>query len=77
MIRTYLFATVFGLGSAGVVVAATAADTNGDGLLTIDEVQAAMPDVSVDAFNAMDTNADGALDAAEVEAAQEAGLMPA
>ena len=77
MTRILAFAALFGLSSAGIALAATAADTNGDGLLTIDEVQAAMPEVSVDAFNAMDTNADGSLDAAEVEAAQEAGLMPA
>lgn len=59
------------------VIAATAADTNGDGVLTIDEVQAVMPDITAETFNAMDSNADGALDANEVEAAQEAGLMPA
>ncbi|MEL6466130.1 MAG: hypothetical protein AAGF36_10055 [Pseudomonadota bacterium] len=51
-------------------------DTNGDGVLTIDEVQASFPDVTSDAFTAMDLNADGALDADEVAAAQEAGLMP-
>lgn len=60
-------------------VAQTAADldTNGDGLLTIDEVQAAYPDMGADTFTAMDLNADGALDADEIAAAQEAGLMPA
>lgn len=51
-------------------------DTNGDGVLTIDEVQASFPEVSSDIFTAMDLNADGALDADEVAAAQEAGLMP-
>ncbi|WP_299042318.1 hypothetical protein [uncultured Tateyamaria sp.] len=51
-------------------------DTNGDGVLTIDEVQASFPDVTSDTFTAMDLNADGALDANEVAAAQEAGLMP-
>ncbi|MEX0365006.1 MAG: hypothetical protein AB3N22_02985 [Ruegeria sp.] len=51
-------------------------DTNGDGVLTIDEVQASFPDVTSDVFTAMDLNADGALDADEVAAAQEAGLMP-
>ena len=54
----------------------SAADANGDGVLTIDEVQASFPDVTSDAFTAMDLNADGALDANEVAAAQEAGLMP-
>lgn len=68
--------TAFALALSGAVSAATDADANGDGVLTIEEVQAAMPDVSTEAFNAMDTNADGALDAAEVEAAQSAGLMP-
>jgi hypothetical protein len=62
---------------AGAAWAATDADANGDGVLTIDEVQAAMPDVSAETFNAMDLNADGTLDAAEIEAAKQAGLMPA
>ena len=52
-------------------------DVNGDGVLTIDEVQAVWADVSTDGFSAMDLNADGVLDADEVLAAQEAGLMPA
>ncbi|MEM8692210.1 MAG: hypothetical protein AAGG57_10020 [Pseudomonadota bacterium] len=55
---------------------ATEMDANGDGVLTIDEVQASFPDVSSDGFSAMDLNADGALDADEIAAAQEAGLMP-
>ncbi|MGB7241583.1 MAG: hypothetical protein WBC93_05800 [Sulfitobacter sp.] len=53
------------------------ADANGDGLLSIDEVQVAFPDVTAEAFTAMDLNADGALDEAEITSAQEAGLMPA
>ncbi|MEP1198651.1 MULTISPECIES: hypothetical protein [unclassified Tateyamaria] len=52
-------------------------DVNGDGVLTIDEVQASMPEVTTDMFTTMDLNADGALDAEEIAAAQEAGLMPA
>ena len=52
-------------------------DTNGDGVLTIDEVQASFPEVTSDAFAAMDLHADGALDSDEITAAQEAGLMPA
>ena len=50
-------------------------DVNGDGVLTIEEVQAVWADVSTDGFSAMDLNADGVLDADEVLAAQEAGLM--
>ena len=52
-------------------------DANGDGVLTIDEVQAAFPDTTGETFSTMDLNADGALDSSEVGAAQDAGLMPA
>ncbi|MEO9682649.1 MAG: hypothetical protein ABJR46_06870 [Tateyamaria sp.] len=55
---------------------ATEMDANGDGVLTIDEVQATFPEVTSDMFAAMDLNADGALDGNEVAAAQEAGLLP-
>jgi len=51
-------------------------DANGDGILSVAEVQAVYPDVTADQFSAMDLNADGALDDGEVIAAQEAGLMP-
>ena len=55
----------------------TELDVNGDGALTIDEVQASFPEVTSDQFTLMDLNADGALDADEITAAQQAGLMPA
>lgn len=77
MTRSTALATVSLFVLAGAVSAATEADANGDGVLTLDEVQAVMPDVTVETFSAMDLNDDGALDAAEVQAAQEAGLMPA
>ncbi|MEL7090663.1 MAG: hypothetical protein AAFN94_02895 [Pseudomonadota bacterium] len=51
-------------------------DTNADGVLTLDEVQAGYPEVSVDMFTTMDLNADGALDGEEIAAAQEAGILP-
>lgn len=74
-VLTLLAAT--GLALPTSLMAASEIDTNGDGVLTIDEVQAAFPEVTVDAFTAMDVNADGALDDDEVVAAQEAGMMPA
>ncbi|MFC6638418.1 EF-hand domain-containing protein [Sulfitobacter sediminilitoris] len=52
-------------------------DANGDGILSVAEVQAVYPDVTTEQFSAMDLNADGALDDGEVQAAQEAGMMPA
>ncbi|MBW4708021.1 hypothetical protein KX928_09500 [Roseobacter sp. YSTF-M11] len=63
--------------SASAAMAQLAADANGDGVLTIDEVQAVYPDITAETFSTMDLNADGALDEAEVQSAQEAGLMPA
>ena len=74
--KTYLATTAIILGLAVPALAATKADTNGDGLLTLDEVQTAYPDVTADAFVTMDVNADGALDEDEVAAAQDAGQMP-
>ena len=80
MVKQASYAAALGLlvGLPILALAQTAADldTNGDGLLTIDEVQAAYPDMGADGFTAMDLNADGALDADEIAAAQEAGLMP-
>ena len=74
--KTLLLTTAFGLGLATVAAAAEEIDANGDGLLTLDEVQAAFPEITADSFTAMDVNADGALDDDEVTAAQDAGLMP-
>ena len=75
MTKPFLFFALLSLGTASSV-AASEPDANGDGVLTIDEVQALYPDVGADGFSAMDLNSDGALDAAEVTAAEEAGLMP-
>lgn len=66
-----------GLMSPLMALAATELDSNGDGVLTIDEVQAIYPDITAEGFSAMDVNADGALDDDEVVAAQQAGMMPA
>ncbi|WP_170717925.1 hypothetical protein [Ruegeria profundi] len=59
-----------------LAAAQSAADANGDGVLTIEEVQAVVPEVNADTFSAMDANGDGALDADEIAIAQEAGLLP-
>lgn len=50
-------------------------DANGDGVLSLEEVQAVWTDTTAEDFAAMDINADGALDDAEIKAAEEAGLM--
>ncbi len=75
---TKFIAIVLGLGFlANSAIAATEIDANGDGMMTIDEVQAVFPDVSTEAFAEVDTNDDGALDDAEMVAGQEQGLIPA
>jgi hypothetical protein len=80
MTKTTTYASFFAVMLTGTAFAmsdnAAAIDVDGNGVLTIDEVQAVYPDVSQDTFSAMDTNADGALDEAEVTAAEEAGVMP-
>lgn len=69
--------TLFLAPSLAFAMTAAEVDANGDGLLSVAEVQAVFPDVTAEQFSAMDLNADGGLDDGEVEAAQEAGLMPA
>ncbi|MCB1350480.1 MAG: EF-hand domain-containing protein [Paracoccaceae bacterium] len=69
----------------GLLLAATPAlfaqeagpDTDGDGMVTLEEFTAAYPDLTAEAFDAADTNADGMLDADEIAAAAEAGVLPA
>ncbi len=73
-------ATILTLSLSGAAFALSDAaaqiDANADGVLTIDELQAAYPDVTLEMFTAMDLNADGTLDTREVTAAEEAGMMP-
>ena len=52
-------------------------DANGDGLVTVEELQAAYPEVTAEQFSEIDANGDGAVDDAEMSAAEEAGLLPA
>ncbi|MEX0306004.1 MAG: hypothetical protein AB3N12_01340 [Ruegeria sp.] len=68
-----LAAVAFGLPT---LVAAQSADVNGDGVLTIEEVQAVAPTVDVETFSAMDANGDGTLDQSEIQVAKEAGILP-
>ncbi|CUH48560.1 hypothetical protein [Ruegeria atlantica] len=68
--------SAFVLGLPAMAAAQSSADTNGDGVLTIEEVQAVLPEVDADGFSAMDANGDGSLDSDEIAIAQEAGLLP-
>ena len=76
--KTTTLIAALAIAAPAVAMAQAMADigANGDGVLTIDEMQAVFDDVSTDGFSAMDLNADVVLDVEEVQAAQEAGLMP-
>ncbi len=71
-------ATVLALGlSTTVLLAQENMDTDGDGLLSYDELLVALPELTEEVFAAMDTNEDGMVDANELAIAREAGLVPA
>lgn len=53
-----------------------ALDTNGDGLVSYEEMLAAVPEISEETFAAIDTNADGTVDADEYATAETAGTLP-
>ncbi len=52
-------------------------DANGDGVMTVDELQAVYPDMTAEQFAQLDLNSDGTLDHAEMEVGQQKGLIPA
>lgn len=53
-----------------------AIDADADGMYSLPEVQAILPEMTVDAFTMLDTNGDGLLDAEEIAVAQQAGTLP-
>ncbi len=70
--------------AAAILLAATTAafaqdnlDTDGDGMVSLDEVQAVYPDVTAEAFAGVDGNGDGLLDEAELSMAYGMGILPA
>ncbi|SDO70663.1 EF hand [Lutimaribacter pacificus] len=52
-------------------------DTDGNGTYSFEEISAAHPDVTEEAFAQMDANADGEIDQEELAMAQDAGLLSA
>ncbi|MEM7073756.1 MAG: EF-hand domain-containing protein [Pseudomonadota bacterium] len=56
---------------------ALAMDSDGDGMVTQAEFQAAMPDAPSGTFEQLDADGDGALNEAEVAAGRDAGIIPA
>lgn len=62
--------------SATALSAQSEIDTDGDGVLSYNELLAAHPALTEEGFIAIDTNADGAVDGDELKMAVEAGLIP-
>lgn len=54
-----------------------AADTNGDGMLSLEELQAVLPELTTDNFITIDADGDGLVNPDELAAAQTEGLLPA
>lgn len=63
------------LGFAGAAIAQDVADTDGDGVYSMDELMVVYPNVTDEVFVMVDANGDGAVDADELAAAQEAGTL--
>ncbi|MCL3883582.1 EF-hand domain-containing protein [Marivita sp. GX14005] len=75
---TRLFAaSLVALPVAAMAADYTAADANADGMLSLEEVQAVMPEMTADTFAAADADGDGMLNQDELAAAQSEGLLPA
>ncbi|MBF9032553.1 hypothetical protein HKCCE3408_19310 [Rhodobacterales bacterium HKCCE3408] len=67
-----------GLAAASVASAQMAdIDTDGDGLVTYEELLAVLPDMAEEDFAALDVDASGALDEAEISSGVDAGVLPA
>ena len=54
----------------------TETDTNADGLLSLEEMQAALPDMTEELFILIDRTEDGLIDEVELAEAQDAALLP-
>lgn len=74
--KLFLLTALTALGLAQGAFASTDMDADGDGVVTLEEAQAAHPDLTEAQFAAMDANGDGGLDADELSAARDAGQLP-
>lgn len=73
MLPTLTLVAVAGMASAQLN---TEVDADADGMFSLSEIQAVMPEMSEESFMTLDTSGDGLLDADEVAAGVESGLLP-
>ena len=69
-------AAILALATPSLAVSLSELDANGDGVVTLKEVQAVYPEITAKEFSTVDTNGDGSVDEKEVRAAEKAGLLP-
>ena len=75
MRRVAVGAMLAALFAAPTLAAISDYDTNGDNLVSFDEMIVAYPDLTEDLFAQIDTSTDGLVDEAELTAALEANLI--
>ncbi len=68
---------VLGLAAAQAHALTAPSDADADGLFTLEEVRAAYPTLTPEAFAAADTDSNGVLDKAEMKAALSSGVLTA
>ncbi|MFU8777237.1 MAG: EF-hand domain-containing protein [Roseovarius sp.] len=71
------FALALSLPAMALAGEFSALDADGDGYVTMSELQQVIPNATAEIFTMADTNADGALNEEEVAAAVAAGVLPA
>lgn len=77
MFRTLFFVAAAAVGTAAIALTIDAdSDANADGLLSFEEMQTVMPDLTEELFILIDRTEDGLVDADELAEAQEAALLP-
>lgn len=62
--------------AAGSVAAQAKVDADGNGLITVSEMEAALPSVTEETFVTVDTNGDGLIDRDELAAGRAEGMIP-
>ncbi|MEL6689255.1 MAG: hypothetical protein AAFP28_02955 [Pseudomonadota bacterium] len=77
MFRTLFFLAAAAVGTTAIALSIDAdTDANADGLLSFEEMQAAMPELTEELFLLIDRTEDGLIDADELAQAEEAALLP-
>lgn len=75
--RILALAAILALGAGAASAQTVVADTDGDGVFSMEELLVAYPDLTEEVFTTMDVDASGSIDADELQAAREQGIIAA